>query len=237
MKIPKYYPGLFLTLLGVLFVFQGSRCKPDPPKPHPTIRRSFYLGGVKDYLYFKPGSYWIYKNTVTNEIDTVKQVVMDTSRKRVAMDLPDAYYIMDYTDIYYVQTSSLIKRNLVHNLYPVAAYSSGPYAVQKGFGFGMYTIFIYPFIRQFDTTVTYDIGGRSFGTISKIQSGPYTFDSATQIRCYNSDFHPKSSIMKSQVVFADAFWVKGVGLARINIRSWDPETYETWILTDYKIIQ
>ncbi len=49
-----------------------SNCKDvkttDPPQEDLGF---FSLGEVKDYILFKPGSYWIYRNSYTNEIDTI----------------------------------------------------------------------------------------------------------------------------------------------------------------------
>lgn len=46
-------------------------CTPKSYGPYP-------LGGAKDYLYFKPGSYWIYKNSFTGELDSLYLAYCDT---------------------------------------------------------------------------------------------------------------------------------------------------------------
>lgn len=48
-----------------------SDCTPKSYGPYP-------LGGAKDYLYFKPGSYWIYKNSYTGELDSLYMAYCDT---------------------------------------------------------------------------------------------------------------------------------------------------------------
>jgi hypothetical protein len=70
---------LFFLLLGSIFIF--ASCDKDPTKkgyqhkpPKPEFYR-FRLGEAKNYLWAKPGSYWIYKQTVTGDLDT--QVVTD----------------------------------------------------------------------------------------------------------------------------------------------------------------
>ncbi len=64
-----------LSLLSCI-CFIGCKDK-DPTKPgyqnkapKPIFYR-FELGEAKSYLWSKPGSYWIYKNTKTNELDTL----------------------------------------------------------------------------------------------------------------------------------------------------------------------
>ena len=46
-------------------------CTPKSFGPYP-------LGGAKDYLYFKRGSYWIYKNSFTGELDSLYLAYCDT---------------------------------------------------------------------------------------------------------------------------------------------------------------
>ncbi len=65
----------FLTIICIL-----QSCKPDDAPPAADLG-FFPLGDeVKDYLYFKPGTFWIYKNSLTGELDTicVNNSVLDT---------------------------------------------------------------------------------------------------------------------------------------------------------------
>ena len=63
-----------ITLISILFFMQ---CKDkDPTKsgyqrkaPSPVYLK-YRLGPARDYMWFNPGSYWIYKNTKNNELDT-----------------------------------------------------------------------------------------------------------------------------------------------------------------------
>lgn len=53
----------------------NNQCNPSPDEHY------FYaLGESKEYMYFKEGTWWVYKNTITNELDTIKvyQSLMDT---------------------------------------------------------------------------------------------------------------------------------------------------------------
>lgn len=46
----------------------ASNCKKDKKKDPVTIE--YKLGDCKNYMYFKVGTYWVYQNDVTNEIDS-----------------------------------------------------------------------------------------------------------------------------------------------------------------------
>ncbi len=64
----KFNLALFLTCL--FLITQASRCKPD--KKEWKTYGPFYLGELADYVCFKTGTVWIYKNPANNLRDTVK---------------------------------------------------------------------------------------------------------------------------------------------------------------------
>jgi len=74
------------TLILISLFFSGftfQSCNPDPPDPGPTDLGFFALGESKDYVYFKRGTWWIYKNTKTGLLDTIEvfNSVLDTLEK------------------------------------------------------------------------------------------------------------------------------------------------------------
>ena len=68
MKIPKlpFSSISIITLLLTGLLFQC--CKPDP-EPQKYLG-DYPLGEIKDYLYFQPGSQWVYECDSTLELDT-----------------------------------------------------------------------------------------------------------------------------------------------------------------------
>ena len=60
----------FFALLGL------GACKPEPEKQ--KYLGNYPLGEVKDYLYFKPGSYWVYECDSTLELDSQVMISIDT---------------------------------------------------------------------------------------------------------------------------------------------------------------
>lgn len=58
---------IMIVLMGIIF----NSCKPEPPDPPPTDLGFFGLGEAKDYIYFKPGTWWVYKNTRTGLRDSI----------------------------------------------------------------------------------------------------------------------------------------------------------------------
>jgi hypothetical protein len=237
MKAP--FKHALLIIAGTLLCLFHS-CKPEE-KPHPNIYKGpYHLGEVKDYLYFKPGSYWIYKNNVTNQIDTWTMLSIDTAVKQTDLDLPDAHYFMSYTSMVFKQYSSMLKASISSDMRVPAAHNYGFSIHRRYFENGFpstYNFFRYPFLTNFDTSQVYNSLACYFKTLYNLRCGPYTFDSAVQLRVYGRESWPISSIEKTAGVFADHFWVKGVGLGKIHKRSFYPETIETWDLVEYKIIK
>ena len=96
----------------VIFVFACltlSNCKPEQPDPPPTDLGFFGLGEVKDYQYFKEGSWWVYRNSINGKLDTqivtdvfIDTVYQSTKKQKVAIeDLDYTVYSKSTKWIYY----------------------------------------------------------------------------------------------------------------------------------------
>ncbi len=60
------YSGVFISAFVLLI---ASNCK--NPKEAPYRNFHYTLDDAKDYMYFKKGTWWVYQNNVTKEIDSV----------------------------------------------------------------------------------------------------------------------------------------------------------------------
>jgi hypothetical protein len=60
--------SILLTAICLPLLLLVGACKPDKTKDPITI--TYKLGEVKDYMVFKPGTYWVYQNDITGEIDS-----------------------------------------------------------------------------------------------------------------------------------------------------------------------
>jgi hypothetical protein len=65
---------LYLLCTALLLL---NACKPDKPEEQKYLG-NYPLGVVKDYLYFKPGSYWVYECDSTGELDSQVMLRCDT---------------------------------------------------------------------------------------------------------------------------------------------------------------
>jgi len=69
----KYLRFNSFLLSGIFLLgFSLQNCNPDPPDPPPKDLGFLGLGEAKDYVYFKKGTWWVYKNTRTGLYDTIE---------------------------------------------------------------------------------------------------------------------------------------------------------------------
>ncbi len=61
----------FCILFILSFLFAFTSCKKDEDTP-PVVRTDVLVSSsLKDWGYFKKGSYWIYKDSIDNSLDSV----------------------------------------------------------------------------------------------------------------------------------------------------------------------
>lgn len=72
----------------------------------PTITTGPYpLGINKDYHYFKTGSWWVYKNNLTNEKDSIVTIQCDTASITFTEEYPGEFYKTTFTQLFIRQKS------------------------------------------------------------------------------------------------------------------------------------
>lgn len=68
----KSHNNLFIIFILSLFLAQCRKDKSIPPDPEPCNGCPVYhISDVKDWLYFQPGTYWIYEEENSGMIDSV----------------------------------------------------------------------------------------------------------------------------------------------------------------------
>ena len=67
----RYIQFLKLAFVATALLLFGNSCEDNnPPKPKDPVTIVYTLGEVKDYMFFKKGTYWIYENDRTGTIDS-----------------------------------------------------------------------------------------------------------------------------------------------------------------------
>ena len=140
----KIFSVLVILLSSIFF----SNCGPEPIEPIKKTNLGFLpLGEVKDYVFFKPGTWWVYKNTRTGVLDTqvVTFSLLDTLEQDGAkwhftnelFDVESKSLTTGYRYAFYMRSLSAEVIDLKWGCVPVLE-RSNPYE-------GELTPFYYPF--------------------------------------------------------------------------------------------
>ena|GEM_PF-1256519 len=118
-KAMKFTLPHILLSFAMLCILQLSCCKKKKPKDPITI--TYELGEVKDYMFFKQGTYWVYEHDMTGEIDSQYvthaaisgsstkgtedwsehiTLIQETFSMRIRSNFKDGWGSVNYFDIY-----------------------------------------------------------------------------------------------------------------------------------------
>ena len=223
------FTSLFIVVLGILL----STCKDKEP-----VWRNYgpyYMGQMRDYVYFKKGTWWVYENTVTKERDSMvlQWVTLDT---------------FTYTDNYNGESDNKIIKErlnyLVHSIttgYKYEHYMETPsvwsgmpdrnygtfYLIRDKYKPGDYAgwdvSFIYPYEigHNWDATI---ISSDTFLTING--------------KRYNDVVHLEIWEYKELTPKIQYYWAKNYGLVYFEVRNNQvAEKKEYWQLVNANIVQ
>jgi hypothetical protein len=96
--MPTLTKTCLCLLSSALLLLNACKREPEPQK----YLGNYPLGEVKDYLYFKPGSYWVYECDSTGELDSQVMVSIDTP-----------WFHKSYIDY---QVLFFIRKSITHNV-------------------------------------------------------------------------------------------------------------------------
>ncbi|HEY1045592.1 MAG TPA: hypothetical protein VGF79_04080 [Bacteroidia bacterium] len=215
-----------------------TQCKSDCVKDgtcDPPVFYEFNLDSLKDYLIAEQGSYWIYKNTLNNELDTQISYgySIDTITRRGTESWAD-HITIKYQRYYGQQYSSRYKwdiTQMTNQLYPenMRNYSKKT-ILTRYVQSGLVVCFFYPFDKNFTSGTgshtckfigmdsTFVLQGKTYENVAKFfvdidgtwgNNPPFTYGGVTY------------------------YWAKGVGLIKKE-SNYNPAN---WELIEYNIIQ
>lgn len=154
MKNSLFSPFIIFGLgLLIIFSFSLFSCKPDEPQ---NWTRYEYLNEARDYIYFKKGTWWVYKNLQDGRLDTIEvtKSMIDTAHLTGGGNTLEYEYLEwetksrmnDYRLTFYrgvpLPDPTFINSNsMLFRQYYISKYKPGNYLADV-------KVFIYPF----DTT-------------------------------------------------------------------------------------
>ena len=237
----------WLIILLPLSIFIITGCEPDEPEPQKYLGK-FYIGEMRNYTFFKPGSMWVYECDSTGELDT--QVMLKCYTWWISTDYID-YEVMSF------QRKSRNEGSLYSD------FSSGysiPYeanfkkegdhlSIEKTHNdvrrCGRNSVFFTPYDTNLEA-----IGGSGGETkyvklITNYKLNNFTFDTVRVFRARATEAHPITNHpfyknLKPLTVI-DYYFAKNVGIVQLKIIGYNnqgeniPKNHN-WNLKYYKII-
>ena len=198
-------------------------CSPKHFGPYP-------LGGAYDYLYFEPGSWWIYRNSLSGETDSIYTQYCDSFVVE-ARGTYSRWLTMTYTSLAYGLRSDLNNTTYTYNRIAknLDATDISYFQLQekskmnsKGSS-GPNSNFVYPFMN------TTDLDFIQFLPMLKIQGVDYPEVAILQSRGYDNTVQLPTKL--SYPVGWDGvnkyYWAKGYGLVQIESRLHRFDTRDT----------
>jgi hypothetical protein len=230
---------IYFSIVILLF-FATCKLKSSPPDQYSW---PYYLTEVRDYIYFKSGTWWVYENSLTQARDCVYVTRTDTAFARVkhhkTKDSDPYYHYVDYTAFQSFMYSTYNKCELrIHDL-GVGTTGFG-YNLKKEYSCklpyqntSILWVFSYPFTREV-ITAQYD----SLTLKDKTYFDVVVFE--------NNDESDHSLIPMNDRNYVSAyklkyFWAKNYGIIKIesltsnlNIQQ---AQFNAWELIKSNIIQ
>lgn len=237
---------LLLTAMVLLISFFVTGCEPDEPEPKKYLGK-FYIGEIRNYTFFKPGSMWVYECDSTGELDT--QVMLKCYTWWISTDYID-YEVMSF------QRKSLNEGSLYSDF---ASTYDIPYSsnfkkegdwlnVEKSHNSknrdGKDQVFFTPY----DTTKVFTADGVSHTKYVKLitnyKLNNFTFDTVRVFLARATPSHPitnhpfyKNLYFRTNIEY---YFAKNVGIIQLKITGFNFNTNadktHNWNLKYYKII-
>jgi hypothetical protein len=232
-----------ITAICLPLLLLIGACKPDKPDQQKYLG-TYPLGDIKDYLYFKPGSMWVYECDSTGELDTQVMVSCDTpwviksfikyqllTCKIQSINEGSTYSSpLPFGDLYYKKEYSYF--------WSITRYRSNP----KDLGSGRDCIFFKPY----DTNSSGGLGDspckyKGLLTNYTVLGKNYDTVRVFQVQATSGWPKPQSPCIESMDYIAGMryYYAKKVGIVKITTYAWDyinklPFTH-SWNLKSYDL--
>ena len=232
-----------LLFLWVVLSINSCRDK-DPTKPgyqrKPPMKEfyTFRMTEVKDYVWFKPGTYWIYKNTKNNLLDTVTctSFYYDSVTIKGTYDY-SKHITLNYDRLEITSYSSHYKwtyRDWSGNTTPDDKYfKNNRFVMERTCPSGLLIPFFYPFdIKGYSGTGSSSTQLISVEEVINMQNK--TFNKVAVFDIDSDDiWHHDTTSQIIRYPRTKYYWAQNVGLIKRENVS---ENY-SWELIDYNIVK
>lgn len=238
---------LFLTAMILLFSFFVTSCEqPEEPEPQKYLGK-FYIGEMRNYTFFKPGSMWVYECDSTGELDT--QVMLKCYTWWISTDYID-YEVMSFQRKSRNEGSLYADFAATYNIsYSANFKKEGDWLnVEKSPNKLKLSGTDQVFFTPYDNTKEYSANGVSHTKYVKLITNykmkDFTFDTVRVFMARASSAQPITNhpFYKNLYPYTNIeyYFAKNVGIVQLKITAWNSNTNadknHNWNLKYYKII-
>ncbi len=237
----------FLFILGLLVTglfLPISSCAPEKPEEQ-VYMGTYPLGDIKDYLYFKPGSMWVYECDSTGELDTQIMVICDTFwTVESYIKYQEIYRVIKsknegstYTDSRINGPIPYSKKNINYFFY-LMRWQVG----KNNKATGSDCIFYKPY-----DTAELRFDGKSIykGLLLNYKVNKITFDTVRVFQCNPTQIWPRTENKFFEKLYilsiVKFYFAKSIGLIKLEVSAYNLETGKPathcWNLVSCKIIK
>lgn len=224
--------------LAIICIFIFGACKNKDCRKTGTCPREYYfknMGEAKDYLWAKPGSRWIYKNTKTGALDTVTAVVFNFDTV-ITQGIEDysLNVTVDYEHMFRGLYSTFSPYSYTENTSAYTANSRNLNNVRvilsRECTDGLIECFFYPFDKDF-LAGTGSMYCRYIGMDSLYSMQGKTYHNVVKFDLDSDDIgEPKLSCIYPHAIY---YWAKNVGLIKKEVLTCN----YSWELIEYNVIK
>ena len=227
---------VFLTFV----VLTSFGCKPKDCNKDGSCNEEYYretFGEMKSYFWAKQGSYWIYKNTKTGDLDTqtCTNFMFETIKVRGTFN-NTKYKILAYDKLIRTISSTFNEATIIDESIDVSpdskSFNNGVNKMDRSMSgnIGYITAFIHPFVAGYGSSTGSSIT-RFIGLDSTLSIQGKTFYNVAKFELDKDDiWEEKLSCTRANSIY---YWAKDVGLIKKEMKSCN----YSWELIEYNIVK
>jgi hypothetical protein len=228
-----YIKILIFECLVILFNTGCKDCNKDGSCDEEYYRKTF--GEMKSYFWAKEGSYWIYKNTQTGDLDTqtCTSFYFDSIKVRGTFN-NTKYKVLEYDKLARTTYSSFnmtfISDESINVSPDSRSFNNGVNKIDRSTSSsnGYITAFMHPFIDGYGSSTGSSIT-RFIGLDSTLSIQGKTYYNVAKFELDEDDIWYNNANYPNTVYY----WAKDVGL----IKRWNKTDNYSWELMQYNIIK
>lgn len=223
-------------LLFMLVLFCLYQCKPEPKPTEEQHMGPYYFGKYADYFWFKPGTFWIYKNSKTGELDTCtiismnRDTVTEFHQRNFEFKRWYSYEKIDYS-IFTNHRFGIVNYNTVHGCLTCPQMDTIR-AMKRD---GSRVVFTFPWDANQNSSAYFPsmlVEGKTFYDVYRLD-----LREDSGLPFWDDSKHLWGSSGYAQ--YSSYFWAKDVGLIQIKYKKTLDSGLDSayWNLTSFNIVK